>query len=223
HSDDTFTSVKHLSTLVSALRDSTDVMRHLNENLASVTQLKVNDPGEVAEALEELASVVGDVKSFVAENHDSIGTASEKLASVSEALSESLGDVKQLLHVAPTSLANVVNMYQPAQGTLSGVLAANNFSDPITFLCGAVQAASRLGAEQSAKLCVQYLAPIVKNRQYNFPPLGVNPFVGAAARPNEITYSEDWLRSDSPSPQSISTTDPASGLPGMMAPPGGGG
>jgi phospholipid/cholesterol/gamma-HCH transport system substrate-binding protein len=70
---------------------------------------------------------------------------------------------------------------------------------------------------------VQYLAPIVKNRQYNFPPLGVNPFVGAAARPNEITYSEDWLRSDSPSPQSISTTDPASGLPGMMAPPGGGG
>lgn len=223
HSDDTFTSVKHLSTLVSALRDSTDVMRRLNENLASVTQLMVNDPGEVAEALEELASVVGDVKSFVAENRDGIGTASEKLASVSEALSESLGDIKQLLHVAPTSLANVVNMYQPAQGTLSGVLAANNFSDPITFLCGAVQAASRLGAEQSAKLCVQYLAPIVKNRQYNFPPLGVNPFVGAAARPNEITYSEDWLRSDSPSPQSISTTDPASGLPGMMAPPGGGG
>src|SRR5690606_41164143 len=41
HSDDTFTSVKHLSTLVSALRDSTDVMRRLNENLASVTQLMV--------------------------------------------------------------------------------------------------------------------------------------------------------------------------------------
>ncbi|MGV0801791.1 mammalian cell entry protein, partial [Mycolicibacterium elephantis] len=164
----TFTSVKHLSTLVSALRDSTDVMRRLNENLASVTHLMANDPGEVAEAFEELASVVGEVKSFVAENRDSIGTASEKLASVSQALNDSIGDVKQLLHVAPTSLANVVNMYQPAQGTLSGVLAANNFSDPITFLCGAIQAASRLGAEQSAKLCVQYLAPIVKNRQYNF-------------------------------------------------------
>ena len=60
----------------------------------------------------------------------------------------------------------------------------------------AVQAASRLGAEQSAKLCVQYLAPIFKNRQYNFPPLGENLFVGASARPNEITYSEDWLRPD---------------------------
>ena len=58
---------------------------------------------------------------------------------------------------------------------MSGVPCVNNFANPITFLCGAIQAASRLGAEQSAKLCVQYLAPIVKNRQYNFPPLGAEP------------------------------------------------
>ena len=57
----------------------------------------------------------------------------------------------------------------------TGALAVNNFANPISFLCGAIQAASRLGAEQSAKLCVQYLAPIVKNRQYNFPPLGTEP------------------------------------------------
>ena len=43
---------------------------------------------------------------------------------------------------------------------------------------------------------MQYLAPIVKNRQYNFPPLGENTVVGATARPNEVTYSEDWLRPD---------------------------
>ena len=48
---------------------------------------------------------------------------------------------------------------------------------------------------------MQYLAPIIKNRQYNFPPLGVNPFVGATARPNEVTYSEDWMRPDYVPPQ----------------------
>ena len=53
-----------------------------------------------------------------------------------------------------------------------------------------------MGGEQAAKLCVQYLAPIIKNRQYNFPPLGENLFVGAQARPNEVTYSEDWMRPD---------------------------
>jgi phospholipid/cholesterol/gamma-HCH transport system substrate-binding protein len=59
-----------------------------------------------------------------------------------------------------------------------------------------VQAASRLGAEQSAKLCVQYMAPIIKNRQVSWLPLGLNPFVGPSARANEVTYSEDWLRPD---------------------------
>ena len=81
-----------------------------------------------------------------------------------------------------------------------------NFANPITFICGAIQAASRLNAEQSAKLCVQYLAPIVKNRQYNFLPLGMNPFVGAPTRPNEMTYSEDWMRPDYVPPQPAAAT-----------------
>jgi phospholipid/cholesterol/gamma-HCH transport system substrate-binding protein len=105
------------------------------------------------------------------------------------------------------------------------------FSNPIQFICGAVQAASRLGAEQSSKLCVQYLAPILKNRQYNFLPLGENLFVGASARPNEITYSEDWMRPDYIPPPvapgalpaeaggSAAATPPASGpLPPAGAP-----
>ncbi|HKP41763.1 MCE family protein [Mycobacterium sp.] len=211
HSEDTFASVKALSTLVSALQDSTALIRELNDNLASVTGLMANDPDEVANAVKDLNSALGEVKSFVAANRDSIGTTSAKLASVSQALTDSLDDIKQVLHAAPTTLANLNNTYQPAQATLSGALAANNFSDPITFLCGAIQAASRLNAEQSSKLCVQYLAPIVKNRQYNFLPLGLNPLVGAAARPNEITYSEDWMRPDYVPPQPNPPAGPAAG------------
>jgi phospholipid/cholesterol/gamma-HCH transport system substrate-binding protein len=113
---------------------------------------------------------------------------------VTAALAESIPDVKQSLHVAPTALQNFVNIYEPANGAFTGVLALNNFANPVDFICGAVQAASRLNNEQSAKLCVQYLAPIVKNRQYNFFPIGGNPVVGAQARPNEVTFSENWLR-----------------------------
>ncbi len=164
--------------------------------------------------------MVAEVKTFVADNRDMLGTTTEKLAAVSQTLVDGLGDIKQLLHMLPTTASNAVNLYQPAQGTLSGALAVNNFADPINFLCGAIQAASRLGAEQSAKLCVQYLAPIVKNRQVNFLPLGVNPFVGAAARPNEITYSEDWMRPDYVPP--VQQADPAAGLQGMMMPGEGG-
>ncbi|MDA2893252.1 MCE family protein [Mycolicibacterium sp. BiH015] len=196
HSADTFGTVKNLATLVTALQDSTTLIRQLNANLAEVTGVLANDPDEVATAMKDLNEVVVEVRTFVAENRDTLGTTTDKLTAVSQVLNDSLADIEQLLHVLPTTAANAANLYQPAQGTLSGVAAVNNFSDPINFLCGAVQAASRLGAEQSAKLCVQYLAPIVKNRQYNFPPLGFNPFVGTAARPNEVTYSEDWMRPD---------------------------
>ena len=184
-STDIFSTVKNLSILVSALQDSTTLMRQLNQNLASVTGLLADNPNEVADAVRDLNNVVGDVQSFVADNRESLGTTSDKLAGVTQALTDSLDDVKQFLHVAPNTFQNYVNVYQPAQGAASAILAINNFANPITFLCGAVQAASRLGAEQSAKLCVQYLAPIIKNRQYNFPPIGSEPLrrcLGAAER-----------------------------------------
>ena len=93
-----------------------------------------------------------------------------------------------------------MNIYQPAQSSVTGILAPVNFANTVQFICSAIEAASRRGFEQSAKLCMQYLAPIIKNRQYNFPPLGVNPFAGASARPNEITYSENRLNPNLPPP-----------------------
>jgi phospholipid/cholesterol/gamma-HCH transport system substrate-binding protein len=249
HSDDIFGTVKSLAALVSALQDSTGILRQLNGNLSAVTGLLANDPNEVGDAVKDLNDVVGDVGSFVKDNRESLGTTSDKLAELSQTLVESLDDIKQTLHVAPTAFQNFANIYEPANAALTGALALNNFANPISFICGAIQAASRLGGEQSAKLCAQYLAPIVKNRQYNFLPFGENFFIGAQARPNEITYSEDFLRpsygpnalpppADAPPPAAgpppaadegspvypaeAKPTDPAAGLPGMMTPPGGG-
>jgi phospholipid/cholesterol/gamma-HCH transport system substrate-binding protein len=243
HSNDIFATFKNLSTLVSALRDSADLLEALNHNLATVTSLLADDPNKIGQAVEDLNTVVADVQDFAADNTEAIGTASDTMTSITRVLVESLDDIKQTLHIAPTVLQNFNNIYEPANGSLTGALAINNFANPVSFLCGAIQSASRLGGEQSAKLCAQYLAPIVKNRQYNFPPLGENLFVGAQTRPNEVTYSEPWMRPDhvppaadpppgvplaaeAPTPDAALTatlaTDPTDGLPGMMVPPGGG-
>jgi phospholipid/cholesterol/gamma-HCH transport system substrate-binding protein len=251
HSNDLFTTLKNLSLLVSALQGSASLLAQLNHNLASVTNLVANDPNEVGNAVHELGELAGQLTGFVNDNRESLGVTADKLASVSQALHDSIPDIKEVLHVAAPTFANFLNIYQPAQGTLTGALSVNNFQNPITFLCGAIQAASRLGAEQSAKLCAQYLAPIIKNRQYNFPPIGLNPLVGTIARPNELSYSEDWMRPDyvPPQPPPADTpgsadaapptdatqaplaaeapvpptaTNPATGLTGMMVPSGGG-
>jgi phospholipid/cholesterol/gamma-HCH transport system substrate-binding protein len=217
HSNDLFSTLRNISTLVSALRDSSDVMRSLNTNLASVTGLLANDPNEVGQVVEDLNSASVKVKDFIAENRDALGTTSDKLAGITTAVNESLDDIKQTLHVAPTAFQNFINIYEPAHASLAGALALNNFSNPISFLCGGIQAASRLGAEEAAKLCVQYLAPIIKNRQYNFLPFGENLFVGAMARPNEITYSEDWMRPDH-NPAALAPPAPAAPAPPGLLP-----
>ncbi len=197
---------------MTALHDSADLLERLNQNLAAVSSLLADDPTKVARAAEDLNAVVADVQSFTAENREAIGTASDKLSSITKALVASLDDIKQTLHISPTVLQNFNNIFEPANGSLTGALAVGNFANPIAFLCGAIQAASRLGGEQAAKLCVQYMAPIMKNRQYNFPPIGENLFVGAQARPNEVTYSEDWMRPDYVPPQT--NTAARSALPG---------
>jgi phospholipid/cholesterol/gamma-HCH transport system substrate-binding protein len=245
HSSDIFSTVRNLSVLVNALHSSTDLLAGLNRNLAATTALLANDPNEVGIAVSDLATAVTDVQGFLSENHEAIGTTTDKLASVTTTVMESMDDIKQTLHVAPNAFQNFLNIFQPAQAAKSGALVVNNFANPISFLCGAIQAASRLGAEQSAKLCAQYLAPIVKNRQYNFPPIGENLVVGTQARPNEVTWSEDWMRPDFVPPlpaaappvtetpraapvqapadaplaaEASESTNPAAGLPGLMMP-----
>ncbi|MGI9161869.1 MAG: MCE family protein [Mycobacterium sp.] len=238
-SGDIFGTVKNLSILVSALSGSTDLMRQLNQNLAGVTGLLANSPDEVGTAVADLNTAVTDMDVFLQENQGHLGTAFDRLAEITQALGESKDDLKQSLHVAPTGLSNFINIYEPAGATTTGALSLNNFANPLQFVCSSIQAASRLNAEQSAKLCVQYLAPIFKNRQYNFLPLGVDGMpgapiltVGAQARPNEVTYSEDWMRPDyvPPAPASApvggdapaSSSDPAAGLQDLLLPAEGG-
>lgn len=243
HSDDIFGTVRNLQLLVTALSSSSDLLAAFNQNLAAVSTVLSDTPSEFANATQGLDAAVTDLRGFVAENREGLGVTFDRLTAITTALNQSQGDIKQVLHIAPTVFQNFMNIYQPAQSAVTGILAPVNFANTVQFICSAIQAASRMNFEQSSKLCVQYLAPIIKNRQYNFPPLGVNPFVGASARPNEITYSEDRLNPNLPpsvAPAAANTppreevsaevlppvlpaeaaapTDPALGLTGMMVP-----
>lgn len=247
HSTDIYSTIRNLQLLVSALYSSSELLASFNQNFASATAVLTNTPNEVGNAIKGLDRALSDLRGFVAENREGIGVTFDRLSSITTALNESRNDIKQVAHVAPSVFQNFVNIYQPAQGGLTGILALNNFADTVSFLCGAIEAASRRGADASSKLCVQYLAPIVKNRAYNFLPIGVNPFVGSQARPNEVTYSQDRLNpylppppdaqqnpapdaaapspadaplpAEAPAPQA-SATDPGLGLQGLMVPGG---
>jgi phospholipid/cholesterol/gamma-HCH transport system substrate-binding protein len=217
HSTDIFSTVRNLQLLVSALSSSSELLAAFNTNLADITSVLSNTPNEVANATQGLDGAVTDLRGFVAENRESVGVAVDRLASITTALNDSRGDIKQVLHITPTVFQNFMNIYQPAQSSVTGILAPVNFANTVQFICSAIEAASRQGFEKSSKLCMQYLAPIIKNRQYNFPPLGVNPFAGASARPNEITYSENRLNPNLPPAPLADGSAPLGGGPALPA------
>ena len=194
HADDIFSTIRNLQLLVSALYSSSDLLASFNQNLASVTTLFTNSPNSIAHAVKGLDGALNDLRDFLAENREAIGVTFDRFSSITTALNDSRGDIKQILHIAPTVFQNFLNIYQPAQSAMTGIIALNNFADIPQWICSAIEAASRARLSRVSKLCLQYLNPVIKNRIYNYIPAGLNPFVGTQARPNEITYSEDWLR-----------------------------
>jgi phospholipid/cholesterol/gamma-HCH transport system substrate-binding protein len=86
-----------------------------------------------------------------------------------------------------------------------GLPTINQYANPMQFLCSAIQAGSRLGYQDSAELCAQYLAPILDATKFNYPPFGLNQFSTAMTLPKQIAYSEPRLQ---PPPGYKDTTVP---------------
>lgn len=218
HADDIFSTVRNLQLLVSALYSGSDLLAEFNHNLASVTTILTNTPNEVGTAVKTLDQALTDVRDFLSDNREAMGLTVDRLASITTAINDSRQDAKQILHIAPTVFQNFLNIYQPAQSAMTGIIALNNFADIPQWICSSIEAASRARLARVSKLCLQYINPIIKNRIYNYIPAGLNPFVGTQARPNEITYSEDWLRPGYPPPPPPDAPAPADGPPPPQAP-----
>ncbi len=146
HSTDIFSTVRNLQLLVSALSSSSDLLASFNNNLADISTVLSNTPGEVADATTSLDGAVDDLSGFVAENREGLGVAFDRLASVTTALNDSRGDIKQVLHITPTVFQNFMNIYQPAQSSVTGILAPVNFANTVQFVCSAIESASRQGS-----------------------------------------------------------------------------
>ena len=131
----------------------------------------------------------------------------DNLADVTNAIlqPEPLNGLETGLHVFPNLGANLMNITSPNAGGIVGLPAIANFANPMQFICSSIQAGSRLGYQESAELCAQYLAPILDAIKFNFPPIGINEFVGAMTLPKQISYSEPRLQ---PQPGYKDTTVP---------------
>ena len=208
-----FVGITHsLAQFVRALYQNDQQFVELNDDLAEFTDWYTKSDNDLADMVKRIDDVLATARKFIGDNKSVLVHDVNNLAEVTTAIlqPEPRDGLETALHVLPTFAANFNNLYYPVHGSLVGLFEFPDFANPIQFLCGAVQAGSRLGYQDSAELCAQYLAPVLDAIKFNYVPFGTNIFSNAATLPKEVGYSEERLR---PPPGYKDTT-----VPGIFSP-----
>ena len=194
--DDLFGVTKSLALFVNALHQNDQQFVALNNNLATFTTSLTNSDQELANAVKDIDTLLKTARKFVDDNGSVLATDINNLAAVTNTLMqpEPRNGIETALHVYPNLAANINNTYHPTHGTIQAIPAVASWANPMQFICSGIQAASRLGYQDSAELCAQYLSPIFDATKFNYPPFSLNQFSGAETLPKYVAYSEERLR-----------------------------
>ncbi|MDY6995292.1 MAG: virulence factor Mce family protein [Actinomycetota bacterium] len=204
---DFFSVIKSLALFVNALHESDQQFVALNNDLAQITNAFTNTDDEVANALRDLDDLLGTTREFIDDNGEVLAHDIQNLADVTNAIlqPEPREGLETALHAYPNVAANLMNISSPNAGGIVTLPVITGFANPMQFICSAIQAGSRLGYQESAELCAQYLGPILDAIKFNYLPFGANQLQTAMTLPKQIAYSEERLR---PPPGYKDTTVP---------------
>lgn len=193
---DFFAVVRSLALFVNALHQDDAQFVALNQNLADLTGRLVSSDQALSDALQQFDSLLTTIRPFLDKNREVLTHDVNNLAEATNTLlqPEPLNGLETALHVLPTAASNVNQIYHPSHGSVVAIPEITSFANPMQFVCSSIQAASRLGYQESAELCAQYLAPILDAIKFNYFPFGVNFFSTAEVLPKQVAYSEPRLQ-----------------------------
>lgn len=193
---ETFAVLRGLAKFLNALHINEQQLISLNDNLAQISSSLTPTDHEVADAVENLNSLLPVLDKFLDKNAKVLTRDVNNLAEATTPLvqPDTANALETFLHVFPTFAANVNNAYHPSQSALTAIPAVVNFANPLELICSSIQAGSRLGYQDSAELCAQYLTPVLDAMKFNYLPFGLMPFSTAATQPKQVAYSEPRLQ-----------------------------
>jgi phospholipid/cholesterol/gamma-HCH transport system substrate-binding protein len=113
-----FSTIDNLQQLTSTLARNDAVVRAFNTDLAVVADQLNGERTDLATAVKQLASALGEVASFVKENRDDLTANIADLASVTSVLVKQRRALREILDVSPTALSNLQLAYNSKSGTL---------------------------------------------------------------------------------------------------------
>ena len=224
---DIFGTVKNLQVLVNALSASNEQIVQFAGNVASVSQVLADSSRHLDNTLGTLNKALSDIRGFLHENNSTLIDTVNNLNDFAKTLSDQSDNIEQVLHVAGPGIANFYNIYDPAQGTLSGLLSIPEFANPVQFICGgSFETAAGPRAPdyyRRAELCRERLGPVLRRLAVNYPPLMFHPLNTITAYKGQIIYDTPDTQAKSATPIPQLTWFPANGAqtPPARPEPGG--
>jgi len=210
---DLFGTIRNLQVLVNALSNSNEQIVQFTNHVASVSQVLADSATDLDNTLGTLNQALGDVRGFLNDSNDALIKQVNKLADFTSILTEHSEDIEQVLHITPNGLANFYNIYNPAQGTVGGLLTLPNFANPVQFICGGVfDAGTSTDNYKRAEICRQRMGPVLRRITMNFPPLLFHPINSITAYKGQIIYDTPQTEAKAETPVPYLQWQPAPGV-----------
>jgi phospholipid/cholesterol/gamma-HCH transport system substrate-binding protein len=210
---DLFGTVRNLQVLVNALSNSNEQIVQFSNHVASVSQVLADSGKDLDTTLGALNQALSDVKGFLNENNAALIEQIGKLGEFTKLLNDHSDDIEQILHITPNGLANFYNIYNPAQGTVGGLLSLPNFANPVQFICGGT---FDVGASpdnfKRAEICRQRMGPVLKRLAVNYPPILFHPINSITAYKGQIIYDTPGTEAKAQTPVPYLQWQPAPGV-----------
>ncbi len=214
---DLFGTIRNLQVLVNALSNSNEQIVQFANHVASVSQVLADSSTDLDNTLGTLNQALADVRGFLNENNQALIDQVSKLSDFTSILTEHSDDIEQILHITPNGLSNFYNIYNPAQGTVGGLLTLPNFGNPVQFICGgSFEAAASQENYKRAEICRQRMGPVLKRIAMNYPPLLFHPINSITAYKGQIIYDTPATEAKAQTPVPYLQWQPA---PGVNPPP----
>jgi phospholipid/cholesterol/gamma-HCH transport system substrate-binding protein len=209
-------TVKNLNTLVDALSRSNEEIVEFSGHIAAVSQVLADSSSDIDTAMGTLNHALSDVRGFLADNNATLVAQVDKLADFSKMLNDHGEDIEQILHVAPNALANFYNMYNPAQGSVAGILTLPFMANPVQFICGSIEAGATPDYYKRGEICRERMGPVLKRLSVNYPPILFHPITSITAYKGQIAYDTPQTEAKARTPVAQLKWQPA---PGVTPPP----
>jgi virulence factor Mce-like protein len=123
-----FGTIDNLQQFTTMLKNNDGQVRDAESQLADVTGFLADDRQDLAGALRQLADALVKVRGFIEGNRSLIKSNVDKLESITQVLVNQRASLAESLDALPLAATNVLNAYDPENGTLDGRADLNEFS-----------------------------------------------------------------------------------------------